>query len=183
MDANGGDLKQLSEGKLEIAPVCSPDGKWAYFNDINGGAKLTRAPIDGGATEKMSDLPVVSRFDISSDGKTAAFATLQHIGEHTENLAVVSLENGATQKLLKFERPRQGAVRFTEDGKAVVYPVRMGDADNLWQQFLDASSGKQLTNFKSEHIGDSFGWSPDGKKLAIIRGHVDSDVVLIRDSK
>ena len=35
---------------------------------------------------------------------------------------------------------------------------------------------------KSEHIID-FHWSFDGSKLGVIRGHTDSDVVLIRDSQ
>jgi hypothetical protein len=29
----------------------------------------------------------------------------------------------------------------------------------------------------------SFHWSPDGKNLGILRGHTDSDVVLLRESK
>jgi hypothetical protein len=41
------------------------------------------------------------------------------------------------------------------------------------------SPGKEITNFDSESIGDDFGWSFDGSKLALIRGHNDSDVVLI----
>ncbi len=45
---------------------------------------------------------------------------------------------------------------------------------------LDGSPGKQITDFKSEHIND-FHWSFDGSKLGVIRGHTDSDVVLIRD--
>ena len=40
----------------------------------------------------------------------------------------------------------------------------------------------ELTNFKKENISD-FSFSPDGKKIALQRGHVDSDIVLIRDVK
>ena len=45
-----------------------------------------------------------------------------------------------------------------------------------------ARPGKQLTDFKLEFIRD-FDYSYDGKQLAIIRGHRESDVVLIRDSE
>ena len=68
------------------------------------------------------------------------------------------------------------------DGKAVVYPASDQDTDNLWLQPLDGSPGKQLTNFKSEHILD-FHWSFDGSKVGMIRGHTDSDVVLLQESK
>ena len=37
-----------------------------------------------------------------------------------------------------------------------------------------------LTSFKTEHIWD-YHWSGDGNRLGLVRGHTDSDVVLIRD--
>ena len=120
-------------------------------------------------------------FDLSADGKLAAFATLEHSGDHKEKLAVVNADSGETVKELDFERPRFGLVRFSPDNKAVVYPTRESGVDNLWSQPLDGSKGKQLTNFTAEHIWD-FHWSPDGSKLAIGRGHSDADVVLIRDA-
>ena len=58
--------------------------------------------------------------------------------------------------------------------------MRENGVDNLWLQPIDGSKGRQLTSFKSEHLWD-FRWSPDGKQLAVTRGHSDSDVVLIRD--
>jgi len=93
-------------------------------------------------------------------------------------------------RFLDFERPRaeyggmfgDGPILFTRDGKGILYPVRNGSVDNLWLQNLDGSPGKQLTDFKSEFIRD-FDYSVDGKQLAIIRGHRESDVVLIRDSE
>ena len=71
---------------------------------------------------------------------------------------------------------------FTRDGKSIIYPVRDGQTDNLWLQNLDGSPGKQLTDFKSEFIRD-FDYSVDGKQLAIIRGHRESDVVLLREAE
>jgi len=91
--------------------------------------------------------------------------------------------SGQTIKLLDFERPPNEFNCFSRDGKGVVYPVSEHGVDNLWLQPLDGSKGKQLTNFNSEEIGNGFHWSPNGSKLAIIRGHLDSDVVLIRDAQ
>jgi len=45
-----------------------------------------------------------------------------------------------------------------------------------------APRGKALTDFKTEHIYD-FHWSFDGKQLAIVRGHTESDVVLLRSAQ
>lgn len=49
---------------------------------------------------------------------------------------------------------------------------------SLWM----ATPGRPITNFSSEQIVE-FHWAPDGKSLGILRGHTDSDVVLIRDSE
>jgi Tol biopolymer transport system component len=59
--------------------------------------------------------------------------------------------------------------------------MRENGVDNLWVQPLDGSRGRQITYFDSEQIFN-FRWSPDGRRLCILRSHVDSDVVLIRES-
>jgi len=86
-------------------------------------------------------------------------------------------------KLVNLQRPVPdlGAIRFTHDGKAVVYALGDQDAENLWLQPLDGSPGKQITTFKSEQIRD-FHWSSDGSKLGLVRGHTDSDVILLQES-
>ena len=181
IDLPGGNLKQLSQGMLDIHPVCAGNSEWVYFILQRDESTLARVPIDGGSPQSISKLPIDdSQFDISADGKLAAFATIQHTGEHKERLAVVDIASGQS-KLLNFDHNRWGLLRFSPDGKAVVYPARENGVDNLWLQPLDGSKGKQLTNFTSERIYD-FHWSFDGKQLAIVRGHSDSDVVLIRDN-
>jgi eukaryotic-like serine/threonine-protein kinase len=180
MDAGGGNFRQITHGKLDLQPMCSPDGKWVFYLNQADQSKLTKIPIDGGEAQVVSDLPNSGTYDVSPDGKLAAFATLEHSGEHKEMLALVETDGGKVAKLDGFERPRFGVLRFSRDGKAAVYPTRENGIDNLWLQPLDGSKGKQITEFKGEHIFD-FHWSFDGKQLAFIRGHTDSDVVLIRD--
>jgi len=71
---------------------------------------------------------------------------------------------------------------FMADGKSVAYPVKENGVDNVWVQPVEGTPGHQITHFTSEQIL-SFHWSPDGKKLGILRGHTDSDVVLLQESK
>ncbi len=179
-DVSGGNLKQLSDGKDDGNPVCSPDSRFVLYRD--GNDRFWKVPSEGGTPQKLSDLEIASAYGISPDGKVAAFATLQHLGEHQQKLALVDTASGQTVKLVDFQQPNNGAVRFSTDGKAVVYPIRVRGVDNLWLQPVDGSPGKQITDFKSEHIYD-FHWSFDGSKLGLIRGHTDSDVVLIRDAQ
>jgi len=183
MDAGGGNLKRLSDGKRDWYPVCSHDGKWAYYSDQFNGGRLARVPVEGGKSERLSELPAYG-FDISPDGKLAGFDTFITPGVPKKQLALVSLDSPQNTKIVDLQRPATslGAVRFTPDGKAVVYQFREQDAENLWLQPLDGSPGRQITNFKSEQITD-FHWSFDGSKLGMVRGHTDSDVVLLEESK
>jgi Tol biopolymer transport system component len=183
MDASGGNLKQLTNGKLTDWPTCSPDGQTVFYVDPMTSNSLMKVPRAGGEPQKVSSLPVSGNLDISTDGKTLIFPTLEHAGDHKPRIALVDAGSGQTIKLLDFERPANGYVRFSRDGKGIVYPVSEHGIDNLWLQPLEGSKGKQLTSFTSEEIGKSFHWSPDGSKLGVIRGHLDSDVVLIHDSQ
>jgi Tol biopolymer transport system component len=180
-DATGGNLKQLSQGKLDSSPVCAPDSRSVYYFDRTSG-DVMQVSIDGGQPRKVTGLSTTGFFDISPDGRTLAFVTVDHAGGHEEKLALVAGDTGQLQRQIEFQHPRMGLVRFSRDGKSVIYPVRENNTDNLWQQPLDGSSGKQLTSFKSEHIWD-YHWSPDGGKLALVRGHTDSDVVLMRSQQ
>jgi serine/threonine protein kinase/Tol biopolymer transport system component len=177
-DASGGNLKQLSNAKLAAWPVCSPDGRWVYYLDLTTG-HVMRVPIDGGASQQVTDL-AAGQFGISADGSTLAFATIDHAHGHEEKLAVVEADTGKVRTLLKCDKTALELIRYTPDGRALAYVFREKGVENLWQQPLDGSPGKQLTSFKSEHIYD-FHWSFDGSKLALVQGHTDSDVVLVRE--
>jgi len=179
-DASGGNLKQLTQGKQDNFPVCAPDSRSVYYLD-GGTGQVMQVPIDGGPSRKLSDLSTSGFFGVSPDGHTLAFATVDHAAGHLEKIALVPTDQAASPRLVEFQRPRASTlIQFSRDGKALIYTTREKGVDNLWQQPLDGSPGTALTSFKSEHIWD-FHWSPDGSKLAMVRGHTDSDVVLMRD--
>jgi eukaryotic-like serine/threonine-protein kinase len=181
-DAAGGNLKQLSSGKQDDYPLCSPDSREVYYKD-DGTQRIMKVSIDGGAAEQVTDMPLSGLFDISPDGSTAVFTTVDHAHGHEEKLVLLDTRTGHARKMMNLERQRMGFfIRYSRDGKSVVYTVRDKGADNLWQQPLDGAPGKWLTSFKSEHIWD-FHWSWDGSRLAMVRGHDDADVVLMRDQR
>jgi len=186
-DADGGNLKELTHGKFDFLPVCPADSKTALFEDAD--SKLEKVSIDGGASQQLPSYANFGRITISPDGRLAAIIT-NRPGETKEKLGLLSLDFSQPVRLLDFERPRveygvvlgDGPILFNREGTGIIYPARDGQTDNLWLQHLDGSPGKQLTDFKSEFIRD-FDYSYDGKRLAIIRGHRESDVVLIREAE
>jgi len=97
-------------------------------------------------------------------------------------ISLVSLDSGQVLRMFEYDPRHQGQLRFSPDGKGIVYPVREKGADNLWLQPLDGGPGRQLTNFGSLKIY-SYQWSPDSKSLALVRGDSPSDLVLIQNSQ
>jgi serine/threonine protein kinase/Tol biopolymer transport system component len=186
-DADGGNVKELTNGKFDFLPVCSADSKTVLYADAD--SKLEKVSIEGGASQQFSDYANFARIAISPDGKLAAIVT-NRPGDTKEKLGLLSLDFSKPIRFLDFERPRveygdvlgDGPILFKRDSTGIIYPIRDGQTDNLWLQHLDGSGGRQLTDFKSEFIRD-FDYSYDGKQLAIIRGHREADVVLIRDSE
>jgi serine/threonine protein kinase/Tol biopolymer transport system component len=186
-DADGGNVKELTNGKFDFIPHCTADSKTVLYADAD--SKLAKVALEGGPSQKFAGYPNFGRMASSPDGKLVAFVT-NRVGDTKEKLGLLSLDFSQPIRLLEFERPRaeyalvfgDGPILFKRDGTGIIYPIRDGQTDNLWLQHLDGSPGRQLTDFKSEFIRD-FDYSYDGKELAIIRGHRESNVVLIRDSE
>ena len=89
-DADGGNAKEITSGKSDWFPACSPDSKTVLYADADG--KLERIPLDGGASQQMAELAVFSRITISPDGKLASFVTFL-LADPKEKLALVTLDS------------------------------------------------------------------------------------------
>ena len=183
-DSSGQSLLALSSEKFEQYPKCSSDSRWVYYLDATLNL-LMRVPLQGGTPHKVTDLTLQTQYntcpyDISPDGSSALFTVLSHTEGHKEHLLEVSTDSGQTKREIPLQKQPAGAIQYGPDGKSLEYVVRENGVDNLWRQPLDGSPGKWETSFKTEHIR-VFQWSPEGKKLALVRGHTDSDVVLFRD--
>src|SRR5579872_234149 len=188
--ADGSGAIEVTDGKLDVSPVCTPDGKWVYYVDRAIG-RVSRAPLDGsGKPEVVAASAVPNSFitggvTLSDDGKTLAYV-VEVIDAETqrgqEKLALLDLGASAPRLVDVDPHITNGGAHFTPDGKGVAYPVSNNGVHNIWIQPLDGLPRKQITNFTSEQI-TSFHWSPDGKSLGVLRSHSESDVVLLQEGK
>jgi Tol biopolymer transport system component len=187
VNADGSNPKQLTDGIQDMAPKCSPDGRWVLYQDWQN-VRLNRVNIDGGRSEIVQGTAMPGAvldygLAIAPDGKLLAFVTTGGTTEVVHQIALVPLDAGPEpQRRMLDPDPRVVAgMQFTPDGKALVYPIRESGTDNLWLQPLDGSGGHQITQFKSDTIS-SFRFSPDGKTIGLLRSQVESDLVLLRDA-
>jgi len=183
IDLKSGAMEQITFGQHNDGAACSPDEKSiAYYSLDAGKSEIFKIPIDGGTPQKMSDLPGFGA-TFSPDGKLLAFRSSQGTAaDYHLKIAVVPATGGPV--VHEFETdPRADHIRmlFTPDSKGLAYSILDGGVANLWVQPLSGGPLKQLTFFKSMRIGD-FAFSHDGKSIALLRGGVTSDVVLIRDA-
>jgi len=178
MDANGTNPVELTKGQNDRAPICARDGKWVYYTDQTDRQTVKRVPIAGGPAETVVNEPL-SQFDLSPDGKWIASI---EVGEADHKLKIrLDLAAGGGPTLVDADPRMSSAVRFSPDGKSVVYVVREKGVDNLWTQALDGTGRKQLTSFDRDLIFQ-YAYSLDGKQIAIERGSIEADAFLLRDT-
>ncbi|HLJ28913.1 MAG TPA: protein kinase [Candidatus Angelobacter sp.] len=182
IDAGGGNLKELTTGPQNPNAVCSPDGQWVVYDALDAtGNSVWKVPINGGAPTRLVPQSASSPA-VSPDGKMIVFTSVEGALPNYRALWVVvpssggdplytiSADPGGTQRL-----------RFTPDGKSLAYELNEHGVSNLWSVPLSGGDPRQLTNFKSDLIFD-FAWSRDGRQLALSRGQISRDVVLLTDT-
>ena len=178
MDRNGTNQKQLTTGLNEQEPTCDADGKWVYYVDNMDNRYVKRVPIDGGSPETVVKFSV-GIFAVSPDGKQIASYEVRQL----DHKLMVRIDNVETHQMAYSDIDQRATpehLAFTPDGKGVVYVVREKGVDNLWQQPLDGKPRKQLTHFKKDRTF-RFAFSPDGSKIAMECGAIESDAVMLHD--
>ncbi|MDQ4123870.1 MAG: winged helix-turn-helix domain-containing protein [Acidobacteriota bacterium] len=176
-DIDGKNPLQLTWGEGENYPTFMPDGQSVVFNSSRDGS-LWQIPITGGEAKLISKEKSF-RIAFSPDGKK--FAYFGPSGGRRKLL----VKSFPDCKLLKeFDIPIASAdaprVVWTKDEKFLIFDNFDSQmVSNLWRQSLTGGDPEKLTNFTSERISD-FGFSPDGKHLAIVRGQWIRDAVLLK---
>jgi eukaryotic-like serine/threonine-protein kinase len=179
MELDGANPVQLTGGTGEEFPHAGTRADAVVYTATSSNKfTLWRVGIDGGAptqlTDKLSQWPVVS-----PDGKLVACWYREEAAQPWR-IAVVPFEGGPPVKAFELPVTVEPSipVRWTADGQALTFVATKSGVSNIWRQPLDGTPAAQLTTFPNEQIF-WFEWSRDGRQLALSRGVVNSDVVLI----
>jgi Tol biopolymer transport system component len=179
VNAQGGGRVQLTSSKVDSTPRYTPDGRWVLYTSwARGRATAMKVPSGGGepspVVDKMSAAPVAS-----PDGKWIAYFTA---GERGMGVGVVPAEGAGEEKFVPLAGHPDTLLDFPllawhPDGRSLVYSETRGDVSNLWRQPLDGGQPTPITELEADRIF-YFAFSRDGRRVALSRGNVTSDVVL-----
>lgn len=168
MDADGRNVRQVTNGAGEMDPLISPDASTLLYANVD--ASLWRLALPEGEAKKVVDS--VRSFAISD--RHIAYGYNAPQGNRVERrLAVVPLDG--TKPLLDIVFS-DGNLRWTRDGGTLTF-VTDSTPSQIGRLPLDGSTPEILTKFKSLEIG-RYDWTSDGR-LVMVRGETRSDAVLI----
>ena len=164
----------------------SADGKFVFYNDSSGESRTVG--IEGGTPEPVFSPDAIKRLGQplppgfhepmpSPDGALIA-GHYSDAASRAERMAIVPLAGGSV-KLLPGVPP---TATWAPDGRSLVYIDTRGGVSNLLRQPIAGGNAIPITTYTAEQIF-AYAMSPDQKQLAVVRGRVASDVVLISSGK
>jgi serine/threonine protein kinase/Tol biopolymer transport system component len=182
IDADGTNVTQLTNGVGEVYPHCPVEGRWIAFvneDEATPGGNLRKMSLDGGPdTAIVADVAI--SINLAPDGKHILFATLDEGPEKKLRVGLATVD-GSSPVVYLDPAPRAPILRdgrWIHGQQTLIYVDARSGAQNLWSYPLATGKApQQLTHFISGRI---FGiaLSPDGSKVAMSRGSINSDVVL-----
>jgi eukaryotic-like serine/threonine-protein kinase len=186
LDLTNGDEMRLTENSTDMTPHFAPDGQTIIYSHFDEKHSLFRISSDGGMPTRLFDeYRTISSPTFSPDGQKIALAfgrtqadvirsgiaVLSSDGNRVLDTFDVNLSFGTI-----YEHP---TVQWSPDGRYLSHITLEGGVSNVWK--IDTADGiaSPVTNFKVGRIFN-FAFSPDGKRLALARGRVESDVLVLR---
>ncbi len=136
------------------------------------GCAQTKRPF---TFEDMMQLKRIGEPGVSPDGRWVAFSAVDvrlDANTRTPHLWVVPLAGGEAKRLTPETGPGEDRIRFSPDGKRVLFETSREGGTQVWVQDFDSSSGtltggaRKVTNISTEVSGSI--WSPDGKSILFV---------------
>jgi DNA-binding winged helix-turn-helix (wHTH) protein/Tol biopolymer transport system component len=176
------------ENESELFPQTSPEGNWIYYiKKGKNSSSIWRKSLIDEKEEKLteeSDLSPANFLALSPDGKYLAFQNATKITSNEEskgifNVCVISTENTKEKSFYNLHLTQPFAY-FSKDGKALEFIKNSPEGSDIFRQELDNNTKpKSIVSLKKEWIF-KHAWSKNGEKLAISRGNLIRDAVVLK---
>ena len=188
---DGSEVTQVTFGEDETHhfPQISPDGKWLYFIiKSRRNSTIGRQSLQENSVQELSGKTkfVPANFlSLSPDGKFLAFQNIavekSKMDENpTLQVAIMSTENPQNVAFTEIESWRQ-TIQWSEDSKTFDYVTGNVKESGILRQNLEKDAKSVQTLEKMPFSIFNFAWSPSGENLAIARGQLLRDVILLKN--
>jgi eukaryotic-like serine/threonine-protein kinase len=166
--------KLTSEGKDNICPVWTPDGKRIAFFSFghgssgNGSGIYWKAADGSGQDDLLSSTPdrLLFPYCWSSDGEKLVGAELTAAMDKT-HIGMLSMEGDHAQKTL-VQQAMEGSPKISPDGRWMAYSsTESGQTDIYVRPFPEVDKARWQISASG---GGSPLWSPDGRELFYLNG-------------
>jgi DNA-binding winged helix-turn-helix (wHTH) protein/Tol biopolymer transport system component len=179
MNADGSNLKQLSNGPEDILAACTPDGKWVVYadNSFLHQAMLYRVSSDGGTPQKLGEGSVW--FALSHHGDRVAW--IKNTGGQ-QSLVLADIAGGQQTAGPSLPSTLQAirSLTFAPDDKSIFFIVRGDSSESVYDLPLDGSAPTKQIEFRGARLGQLM-VSPTGKYLGAVTSKPVSDAVLLEE--
>ena len=190
MNIDGSDQKQLtfSENPKQQSqsPFISPDGSEVFFiktgNDL---PSIWKVSIEGGTPvliKNISDAQSGTLLSISPDKKWFVYHRVMEKSdkdneeESKMRIGIMPFENEMAE-LKQFDLPIRRSIIHWSSDTTFDYSSGTFNASELWRQPISGEKPQKLLEFPDRIY--NFAISPDGKNLAVARGKLQGDAILI----
>ena len=178
VDLDGSNPKQITNGSGIAYFSLTPDGQSILYSHWSTG--LWKISVDGGQPQKILD-EMSFGAEISPDGKLLAYGTRD---DKTKRARIVFRRYEDLSSIGSVDLPVATELiwRWSPDSRTVVYVNSSAGVSNLWKLPVEQGVATRITDFKSDNMS-YFAYSRDGKQLAMSRGNITRNAVMISDER
>jgi serine/threonine protein kinase len=178
------------EMRVDERPQVMPDGKSILFSRVGGDGTdqgVRRVSFDGAENELLIHTKDSAYFrapKISPNGQYLAFLDNDYNPVTFRSDYLIKVANFSNLQLGSIITTKEldsynDTFQWSPDSQSLTY-IKDG-TPNLWSFPIKGGKETQLTDFSLGNLRN-YAWSADGKRILIIRGIVNSDLVLIKDA-
>ncbi len=178
ISSDGAELQPIADSIAAQGSSCwSPDGKWIVTGGSDAsGPGLFKIALDGGSIVRLVDGTALDPI-WSPDGNLIVYSGT-NVSSFAPLLAI--RPDGSPFDLPHIDLRRAGQhVRFTPDGKSLIYMQGLLASQDFWLLDLASRKSRLLTKLQNRATMWTFDVTPDGKQIVFDRLRENSDVVMI----
>lgn len=169
MDADGGNLRQLTKDGVSLNAVLSPNGRWiAYTKTFASSGDRTQWDLmlmraDGSGKRRLTRTGAAIEYPTSwsADGSKIVFSRLHDRDGSKNGVFVVKPDGSRLRRLLG---PRYRSADWSPTGRQLVAILKGGDVGRRVVRINVDGTGRKILTGKTWPV-EGPRWSPDGKQI------------------